>query len=94
MVVEDEQRNDKRALSRKRHIVLLAQNQKGLENIFEMVSKSYSGDYFYRKPRIDWDLLKKHQEGVIVATACLGGIAAGSMWKLKKRARKPLSRTW
>ena len=81
MVVEDEQRNDKRALARKRHIVLLAQNQKGLENIYEMVSKSYSGDYFYRKPRIDWELLKKHQEGVIVATACLGGIAAGSMWK-------------
>ena len=81
MVVEDEQRNDKRALSRKRHIILLAQNQKGLENIYEMVSKSYSGDYFYRKPRIDWELLKKHQEGVIVATACLGGIAAGSMWK-------------
>jgi len=81
MVVEDEQRNDKRALARKRHIVLLAQNQKGLENIYEMISKSYSGDYFYRKPRIDWELLKKHQEGVIVATACLGGIAAGSMWK-------------
>ena len=81
MVIEDEQRNDKRALSRKRHIVLLAQNQKGLENIYEMISKSYSGDYFYRKPRIDWELLKKHQEGVIVATACLGGIAAGSMWK-------------
>ena len=38
MVVEDEQRNDKRALSRKRHLVLLAQNQKGLENIYEMVS--------------------------------------------------------
>ncbi len=81
MVIEDEQRNDKRALGRKRHIVLLAQNQKGLENIYEMVSKSYSGDYFYRKPRIDWELLKKHSEGVIVATACLGGIAAGSMWK-------------
>ena len=84
MVVEDEQRNDKRALSRKRHIVLLAQNQKGLENIYEMVSKSYSGDYFYRKPRIDWELLKKHQEGVIVLTACLGGIAAGSMWKYQE----------
>ena len=81
MVVEDEQRDDKRALSRKRHLVLLAQNQKGLENIYEMVSKSYSGDYFYRKPRIDWAMLEKHQEGVIVLTACLGGIAAGSMWE-------------
>jgi DNA polymerase-3 subunit alpha len=59
MVIEDEQRNDKRALSRKRHLVLLAQNQKGLENIYEMVSKSYSGDYFYRKPRIDWAMLER-----------------------------------
>ena len=81
MVIEDEQRDDKRALGRKRHLVLLAQNQKGLENIYEMVSKSYSGDYFYRKPRIDFDLLKQHSEGVIVLTACLGGIAAESVWK-------------
>lgn len=73
MVIEDEQRDDKRALGRKRHLVLLAQNQKGLENIYEMVSKSYSGDYFYRKPRIDFDLLKQHSEGVIVLTACLTG---------------------
>ena len=83
VVVEDEQREDSRALARKRHIVLLAQNQTGLENIYEMVSKSYSGDYFYRKPRIDFDLLSKHSEGVIVLTACLGGIAAESMWKNK-----------
>ena len=83
MVVEDEQRQDTRALARKRHIVLLAQNQKGLENIYEMVSKSYTGDYFYRKPRIDFDLLSKHSEGVIVLTACLGGIAAEAMWKNK-----------
>ena len=81
MVIEDEQRNDKRALSQKRHLVLLAQNQKGLENIYEMVSKSYTGDYFYRKPRIDWAMLKKHSEGVIVLTACLGGIGAACMWE-------------
>ena len=90
MVIEDEQRDDKRALGRKRHIVLLAQNQKGLENIYEMVSKSYSGDYFYRKPRIDWELLKKHQEGVIVLTACLGGIAAGSMWKKQEEGEEAI----
>ena len=90
MVVEDEQRDDKRALSRKRHLVLIAQNQKGLENIYEMVSKSYSGDYFYRKPRIDWELLKKHSEGVIVLTACLGGIAAGSMWEKQEEGTEAI----
>jgi DNA polymerase-3 subunit alpha len=90
MVVEDEQRNDKRALARKRHLVLIAQNQKGLENIYEMVSKSYSGDYFYRKPRIDFELLKKHSEGVIVLTACLGGIAAESMWKKQEEGENAI----
>ena len=50
VVIEDEQREESKELSRKRHIVLLAQNQKGLENIYSMVSQSYQGDYFYKKP--------------------------------------------
>ena len=83
VVIEDEQREESKELSRKRHIVLLAQNQKGLENIYSMVSQSYQGDYFYKKPRIDFELLKKHSEGVIVATACLGGIASEYLWKHK-----------
>ena len=39
---------DKKSLNRRRHLILLAQNQKGLENIYTMVSKSYSDEYFYR----------------------------------------------
>ena len=46
-----------------------------------MISKSFQGDYFYRFPRIDYELLEKHSEGIIVATACLGGIFAGDMWR-------------
>ena len=39
-------------LNRSRHLVLLAMNQEGLNNIYKMVSESYNGDYFYRKPRM------------------------------------------
>ena len=71
----------KSELNRKRHMVLLAMNQTGLNNIFKLVSESYHGDNFYRKPRIDFDLLEKHNEGVIALSACLGGIYAGCYWE-------------
>jgi len=68
------------ALNRSRHIVILAMNQEGLSNIFKMVSESYTGDYFYRKPRIDYALLNKYSSGIICLSACLGGIYAGCYW--------------
>jgi len=71
----------KSVLNRRRHLILLAQNQEGLQNIFRMISKSYSGDNFYRFPRIDYASLKKHNKGVIAASACLGGIYAGDYWE-------------
>lgn len=67
-------------LNRSRHLVLVAMNQTGLNNIFKMVTESHKGDYFYRKPRIDFALLEKYGEGVIAASACLGGIYAGAYW--------------
>ena len=67
-------------INRSRHLILIAMNQKGLNNIFKMVSESHKGDYFYRKPRIDFGLLEKYGEGVIAASACLGGVYAGAYW--------------
>jgi DNA polymerase-3 subunit alpha len=54
------------------HLVLLAKNRKGYENLLKLVSKSWTEGYYY-KPRIDKKLLKKHREGLIALTACLGG---------------------
>jgi len=71
----------KSILNRRRHLILLAMNQTGLQNIFKMISQSYSGDNFYRYPRVDYDMLQKHNEGVIAASACLGGIYAGNYWE-------------
>ena len=68
-------------LKRRRHLVLLAKNQVGLNNLFKMVSESYQGDNYYRYPRVDYALLKKYGEGVIASSACLGGVYAGNYWE-------------
>ena len=71
----------KSILNRRSHMILLAMNQTGLQNIYKMISKSYTGDHFYRYPRIDYALMRKHNEGVIAASACLGGVYAGDFWQ-------------
>jgi DNA polymerase-3 subunit alpha len=78
----------KNILNRRRHLILLAQNQTGLSNIFSMVSKSYSENNFYRYPRMDYELLKQHSEGVIAASACLGGVYAGNYWENKEEGEE------
>ncbi len=78
---EESKKKMKSALNRRRHLILLAQNQTGLKNIFKMISTSYIGDNFYRYPRVDYALLKRHNEGVIAASACLGGVYAGNYWE-------------
>ncbi len=82
-IIEDEQRNLKDTINRRNHLILLAQNQKGLNNLFQLISKSFSRDNFYRFPRIDYQMLKEHSEGLIAASACLGGVYAGDMWRNK-----------
>lgn len=54
------------------HLVLLAKNNEGYQNLIKMVSQGFI-EGFYRKPRIDIDLLKEHHEGLIALGACLAG---------------------
>ena len=54
------------------HLILLAQNKQGYSNLLHLTSRSYT-EGFYRKPRIDYDLLAEHSEGLVCLTACLGG---------------------
>lgn len=56
------------------HMILLAKNNIGYHNILKMISIGSTDDYFYFKPRIDFDLLKEHHEGIICTTACRGGV--------------------
>ncbi|MCX7714679.1 MAG: DNA polymerase III subunit alpha [Clostridia bacterium] len=54
------------------HLVLLAENQKGYQNLIALVSAGFI-DGFYYKPRIDFDILRQHSEGIIALSACLAG---------------------
>lgn len=54
------------------HLILLAQNLQGYRNLCKMVSQSYI-DGFYYKPRIDKELLREFNEGIICLSGCLGG---------------------
>ena len=82
-IVEDENREEGKnnILKYRAHMVLLAQNQKGLNNLFKLISESYTQKYFYRFPRIDHKLLSKYSEGIIATSACLGGVYAQDMWQ-------------
>jgi DNA polymerase-3 subunit alpha len=64
---------DKRFGIKNEHIVLLAKNKTGYKNIVKLDSLSYIDGYYGGKPRISYDLIKKHSEGVICLSACLAG---------------------
>ena len=55
------------------HLILLAKNLQGYRNLCKIVSASFMEDSYYRRPRIDRDLLEKYHEGIICCSACLGG---------------------
>lgn len=57
------------------HIVLLAQNQIGLENLNKLNEIAWT-EGFYKKPRIDYEVLEKYKEGIIVTSGCLSGTVA------------------
>ena len=54
------------------HLILLAKNQTGYQNLMLLSSEAFIHGFYY-KPRIDYDLLKKHHEGLICLSACLAG---------------------
>ncbi len=67
-------RNQKRPRIDERpyHLVLLAKNTAGYKNLIKLTTKAHL-EGFYRKPRVDFDLLSEHHEGIIALTACLQG---------------------
>jgi DNA polymerase III subunit alpha len=55
------------------HIVILAKNDIGLENLGRLNEIAWNEGY-YRKPRIDFEVLEKYREGLIVSSACMSGL--------------------
>ena len=62
------------------HIILLAKNKKGLENINILQELAWN-EGFYHKPRIDREVLKEYAEGIIVLSGCLNGLISKAIEK-------------
>ena len=55
------------------HLILLAQNYEGYQNLVRLTSKAYTEGFYY-KPRIDKELLAQHSKGLIGLSACMSGV--------------------
>ena len=70
-------REDKRG-ARYDHLILLAENNTGYENLMKLVSRGFTEGYYY-KPRIDFELLQQYHEGLIATSACLAGVVSRAL---------------
>ncbi|MEG0108368.1 MAG: DNA polymerase III subunit alpha, partial [Lachnospiraceae bacterium] len=74
------------------HLVLLAENNKGYENLMKIVSKGFIEGYYY-KPRVDLEVLSEYHEGIIALSACLAGeVQKNLMRGMFDEARKSAQR--
>ena len=74
------------------HLILLAKNQEGYQNLTRIVSAGHTEGFYY-KPRVDFDLLSEHSEGLIALSACIAGeipkmLLAQDFEGAKKRAQR------
>ncbi len=58
------------------HLILLCENNTGYRNLMKLVSEGFLSGFYY-KPRIDYELLRAHHEGLIALSACLSGELPG-----------------
>jgi DNA polymerase-3 subunit alpha len=74
------------------HLTLLAESVQGYRNLMKLSSAAYLEGYYY-KPRLDWELLERHHEGLIATTGCLGGVVlqallGGDVEEAERRAAR------
>lgn len=55
------------------HLILLAKDYNGYKNLIQIASEGFNEESFYYKPRVDFEYIKEHKEGLIVLSACLAG---------------------
>ena len=75
------------------HIILLAKNKKGLENI-NILQEIAWNEGFYHKPRIDREILFQYKEGIIVLSGCMNGIMAKCIEKGDMKDAEMLLKTF
>lgn len=75
------------------HLVLLAENQEGYQNLIKLVSLA-GVDGFYYKPRVDKELLRKYHQGLIALSACLAGEVPSLILQGKEQAAEEAALTY
>ena len=65
--------------SERYHLVLLCKNNEGYKNLIKLVSEGWVNG-FYTKPRIDFELLKEHHDGIIALSGCLAGEVSRALY--------------
>jgi len=73
----------RKSLYRKGHLVLIAKNNIGLKNIYTLTHLAHK-EGMYMKPRVDKKMLNDHSDGLIVSSACMGGVVANKCWALQR----------
>ena len=79
------------------HLILLAENDVGYHNLMKLVSAGFIEGFYYR-PRIDMDILREYNEGIIALSACMSGVLSrqllsGNYDEAKRRAQEFLGAT-
>jgi DNA polymerase-3 subunit alpha len=69
-------RRDDPAIKQHHHLVLLARSQAGYQNLVRVVSRGWVDGLVQGVPRVDFDLLAEHREGLVALTGCMGGYLA------------------
>jgi len=75
------------------HLTLLAKDKEGYQNIVKMVTLSNLEGYYY-KPRMDRELLRQHNKGVICLSGCLGGEISQALWNKDIERAKNIARDY
>ena len=74
-VAPGDRRNTSKEQASANHLVLLSENETGYKNLVQLVTKAHL-EGFYRRPRVDKELLEEFNEGLICLSACLQGEVA------------------
>ncbi len=82
-----------RSVREEAHVTLLAADVEGYRNLTALISKGFLEGYYY-KPRIDLDLLEKHNRGLIVLSGCMSGMVAAPLLKNEYEKSKAAAQTF
>jgi DNA polymerase-3 subunit alpha len=89
LYVADDRRAQKKGYA---HLTLLAEDNTGYGNLIKLASAGYLEGYYY-KPRVDWELLERHSQGLIALSGCLSGRVCKALEENRgDDARKDLDR--